>query len=692
MGTLPAVKALITLLCVAFCLASPTLTQAQRPEFPSGVEGRPLRAPLKTENLTRGFRFDPPFWVTAVAPSDPNVVYVGTDRGYIYVSRDGGQSWEEFRVRTRNSAFYGAIRPMGQPNLVSSRVPRRWTENRLSSLLTLDFAFRGPSIEPDPPSSVSGEASPLGDAAGGFGSGINSPDPSGKVNGLFGRTHMPHVWKGSGGGGGPGARLGVGLRGGAPWLTLALRKKRRWAIGINMKQTLALKTSPPTGVYWISVNPNDPNDAFAATQDGLLRTVDGGLTWPTVLTGATPSERYMLHITRSPHDPNTLALATGAGLFMSRDGGETFARVVDGRVAQYGISWIEFHATDPDTFYVGTTRAGMFRTKDGGDNFKWVYIRTWPHQNYVTIMAVDKAQPSRVLMGTRDGLFVSEDEGETFERAGGLQFVGDRIKALSSSGRPGHFMLATYADLWETFDGGKTWQVLYFGANEWTINYAHFDPVRPDTIWVVTWAEILRLSPSKPVDVPRDLVQRWRAFLKTEPTSAEVIRVALTEFGVWREDLNSYRSNSRWAGLIPNIDAGFQHQTTDLEKGRRSAVLGAPMLGNGGLGGPPQFIWEPQLLQRQYWWVMGQWDLAQLVFNQDEIPTGRVESTMRFLERRIRLSVLDMYLERRRLQLEQMMGVNSSPRATLMRNLRLEELTAHLNALTGGVFKDMSAL
>lgn len=677
-------------LILALLWATPGLARDPMP-LPSGVPGQALRTPLVTENLTRGFRFRPPFWVAAVAPSDPNIIYVGTDNGYIYVSRDGGMSWEEFRVRTRNSPFYGAIRPAPTPSITSTRLFRR-KEPRLASYLTLDYAFRGPSTEPDPPTSVNGEAKPLADSAGSFGGGINSPDPSSKVNGIFADGTMPTRWTSDGGGGGDGARLGVGLRAGSPWLTLALRKKRRWAIGINMKQTLALKTSPPTGVYWLSVNPDDPDDIFAATQDGLLRSVDGGLTWPTVLTGATPSEREMLHITRSPHDPRTLALATGAGLFMSRDGGDTFARVVDGRVAQYSISWIEFHPTDPDTFYVGTTSAGMFRTKDGGENFTWVYIRTWPHQNYVTIMGVDKSAPSRVLMGTRDGLFVSEDEGETFERAGGLTFVGDRIKALSASGKPGHFMLATFADLWETFDGGKTWSVKYFGANEWTINYAFFDPTNPEQIWVITWAEILRLKPAKPQSIPRDLVQRWRALLAEEPSSAQAIQKALTHAGIWREDLNDYRSNSRFKGLIPKVEAGYYTQSSDVDKGRRSAVLGAPTTPGGGLGGDRQYVWDPQLIQRDFWWVMGRWDLKALFFNADEIPTGRVESTIRYLERMLRLSVLDMYLERRRLQLEQMMGANDSPRANLMRNLRLEELTAHLNVLTGGIFKPYQAL
>lgn len=644
----------------------------------AAAAGRERRRPAPAEdlprvrtlvNLTRGIRFDPPLTAIAVAPSDPSVVYVGTGPGLIHVSRDGGRTWLESRIRVPKGKFFGSIRPGSVPAVGGMTIPAGRRTREPSDVFGL------------------GELVPDEDRED-----FGFPDPAGLITQTFdeGLTGvMGPGWAGAtraagaGGPGGPGSRLGVGLRAGAPYLTRALRKKRGWAVGINLKQTLALKAVPPTAVIWLDVNPEDPRDVFAATQDGLLRTTNGGDSWATVLTGATPWERIMNHVIRNPRDPREVYVATGKGLMISRDGGETFARPPDALAAQANCWWVELHPTDPQIIFLGTA-GGLLRSRDGGKTYEITFVSPWPKQNQIWRVIVDPAKPDRVLMGTGDGLFVSEDGGDTFERGGGLLFTGSTIPILVGSGRPGHFLAATWRDLWETLDGGKSWRAVLFGATEWTLKDVRFDPRKPDDLWILTYAEVLRYEARPPERMPPEALARYREITRAEPSSSEAVAAALRRAGVSIGEHMAARARARWMGLVPTVRGGAVLRDVSaaaarisfLDQGRPAP--GEPLPDPGFLidGDFPLFGWE----------VVGTWDLGALVFTQEEAPIDRYFGTVRHAEWRIRATVIDLYLERRRLQLERLVSPPASARAELMLALRMEELTAHLNALTGGLF------
>ena len=88
-------------------------------------------------------------------------------------------------------------------------------------------------------------------------------------------------------------------------------------------------------------------------------------------------------------------------------------------------------------------------------------------------------------------------------------------------------------------------------------------------------------------------------------------------------------------------------------------------------------------------WV--KWDVMQILHSADEAPTDRVGALNRGLEWRIRMTVINLYQERRRLQFEALVN-DDSGRPKLLRDLRIEELTAHINALAGEVLPLKPAL
>jgi len=89
--------------------------------------------------------------------------------------------------------------------------------------------------------------------------------------------------------------------------------------------------------------------------------------------------------------------------------------------------------------------------------------------------------------------------------------------------------------------------------------------------------------------------------------------------------------------------------------------------------------------------VFAHWNLDQLLFTRAETPITRAARVNRGAAWMLRSTVINLYGERRRLLLESFADPTGG-RVALLRALRLEELTAHLNALAGDVLEPMPAL
>jgi len=641
----------------------------------------PVRRAL--ENLSRGLRFEVKLTAIAQAPSEPKVIYVGSQHGRVHVSRDGGQSWEESTALTRRSAFYGAIRKQKtgyRPHALG--VGFGWSAGRISGL-RLPADSNTFSQNPDNPDDGTINPVRFFNTAGvtGFGSQFTRKSSStAEVRGTFDGFQRPGRSLGGASGGGGGSDLAVGIKSGAPRLAYQVRRKRKWGIGINLQQTLALKAAPATGMWFFDVDPTDADDVLAATADGLRRSRDGGCSWALVLTGPTPRERSINHLARRADDPDIIWAGTGRGLQISNDGGENWEPAGHPFVIASDIRWVDFDRTRPGVIYVGATW-GLLRTDDGGKSFGLAFRSPWPPQSLVRQVQIDPHDPTRVWLATADGLLLSEDDGETFERAGGLLFVGTNVRCLSPGEDPGHMIAATDTEIWETRDSGKNWQIALFGRVQWKITYAMFEAGRPESMLVLTEAEVLRYGPpTRARPVSEALLERYRRTVAHEPTQAQAVTAALKRANLYRPDLVAYRQAGRWGALLPSVSAVWARQLLDVSAARRQVIDTNQML-------PERVSDRSGARENSGWAVWAKWDLSRLVFSRSEAPIARIGRTNRYAEWSLRSTVINTFQERRRLLYEAFVDEDADPRAGLMRDLRIDELTAHLDVLTGDLFR-----
>ena len=87
----------------------------------------------------------------------------------------------------------------------------------------------------------------------------------------------------------------------------------------------------------LQIHPTNPEILFAATSDGIYRTLDGGNNWTKVRGG------YYKDIEFKPGDPNVIYAASsggGANIFRSTDGGTTWAQVTSFTGMIFNVNWL----------------------------------------------------------------------------------------------------------------------------------------------------------------------------------------------------------------------------------------------------------------------------------------------------------------------------------------------------------------
>ena len=286
----------------------------------------------------------------AVAPSDPNVIYVGTGsacpRGNVspgdgvYRSTDGGETWES--IGLKEAGQIGRIRVHPQdPDLVF--------------VAALGHVF-GPNEERGVFRSMNGgktweKVLHVGDRAGAVDLAMDPSNPRILYAALWQVERKPWTLVG----GGEGSGLHRSKDGGTTWekLTEGLPK-------------------PPWGRIGVAASGARPGRIFAlveAEDGGLFRSDDGGKTFKKVNDDRNFRQRawYYTHVFADPKDPDTVYILN-VGMWRSGDGGKSFDLVRAPHGDHHDL-WI--NPSEPGTMVEGN---------DGGANVTYNGGRSWSSQ------------------------------------------------------------------------------------------------------------------------------------------------------------------------------------------------------------------------------------------------------------------------------------------------------------------------
>lgn len=170
---------------------------------------------------------------------------------------------------------------------------------------------------------------------------------------------------------------------------------------------------------------NDPNRLYASTvRSGVWRSDDRGATWAEMNNGLTYKEVWWIE-----QHPTTGTLYAGTGpvaLFRSDDGAEHWEEIESLRNAPGRADWflhispyfarvrtISLAPSDPEILCCALEEGWLIRSLDGGGSWENLRDAVGHDCHVAALMPTD---PKRVLAASFQGVFLSENAGDTFTK------------------------------------------------------------------------------------------------------------------------------------------------------------------------------------------------------------------------------------------------------------------------------------
>lgn len=174
--------------------------------------------------------------------------------------------------------------------------------------------------------------------------------------------------------------------------------------------------------------------------------------------------------------------------------------------------------------------------------------------------------------------------------------------------------------------------------------------------------------------VSSEVVKRVLSKFAGEPTIREVQKAALDYAHAHPDIVDSWRWRSRTAALLPQFRTRFDYEIDDDRRTRTNteATEAVVVTEDNDVG------YELQ--------VQGTWDLNRLLFDPQELAVAREGVRLANLRDRVLDEVTRRYYDRRRLQVDLELSPPRDLGDRIKKELRVQELTADLDSLTGGWF------
>ncbi|HVZ41339.1 MAG TPA: hypothetical protein VHI13_18815 [Candidatus Kapabacteria bacterium] len=249
------------------------------------------------------------------------------------------------------------------------------------------------------------------------------------------------------------------------------------------------------GVSDIAVNPANPDIIYIATGDkdlwdsksiGILKSIDGGMTWDTTGLIFTGSEsELVVRVLIDPRNTRTLYAATTKGIFKSIDAGATWTHPLATSMRD-----LEMHPTNGMILYAGSANGQFFRSTDAGETWtdrtaslgfpdtskhEWLSVAVTPARPGLVYVMEEGEPPNNISAG----IYRSNDSGTTFEKMADnatKTVVGWYGYSLAVSPLDADEVYCGGGYVFRSSDAGKTWiQPHQAGGNKGDGTFLHVD-------------------------------------------------------------------------------------------------------------------------------------------------------------------------------------------------------------------------
>lgn len=474
----------------------------------------------------------------------------------------------------------------------------------------------------------------------------------------------------------------------------------------------------------VLVETDDPQIIYIGSRDGIFKSDDGGGSWRSVFS-AKGTNRGVNLLLFAFGDKNSLYAATGNGLYQSLNRGRNWNRLFKGK--NYFENECTALAILPSSLYVGT-KAGLFVSQDNG--------RSWHKESgivgnsHILNISYNFSEPDYIYIASLNGVFKTSDAGKNWERifiASPTENGNETEETIDDQDEAERFSniryiitdprnlnqvyLATSCGVYKSIDGGLRWELLSdYGLLDKEVKFLL---ISSDSIlYAATDRAIFRYEESRWYELSLGLVAQNIRFLdldkqnnlyaacdkglfksdvvsynnsskdniislcyKDEPEISDVQQAAIKYAEVEPEKIARWRKRASKKAFLPKVSVGVDRDTTDLwhwdSAGSTTKVYDDVLMrGKDAIG----------------WDVTLSWELGDLIWSEAQTSIDVRSRLMVQLRDDVLDEVTKLYFERIRVKMElDNLGIEDRKKR-FEKELKIQELTAQLDGLTGGYF------
>jgi len=462
----------------------------------------------------------------------------------------------------------------------------------------------------------------------------------------------------------------------------------------NFKEVFRLQSKDKTvnDIHFSIVN---PGILYVATDSGLYKSTQVNHDLKKVFD---PNDLLAKQCLAVADDADKIYLGTLKGLFFRSSLSHVWKKA-KGVLGKYAVFSIE---VDKNYIYATTTRE-LYRSRKDNLEYKRIFslnvsgeaiieediLQDISREGLKKIKAVNVTDGvnAGIVIATTSGIYKSSDYGENWQRISSDGLPLNEVTSLlvmehqsDASNALSKLIVGTGKGVF-LFDGNG-WLPLYKGMSSSKINDLAIDKegnvysATEDGVFFIK--DVKALSSTSPiVSISYSEIEKH---FSSEPSVREAQKLAIKYAEVSPDKIKNWRRLAQKRAWLPNISVGVD---SDWDRSVSDSVYGSYTSGG-------QYFIAPddKTSGQDFGWdVSLSWDLSDLVWSTDQTTIDSRSKMMVELREDILDQITRLYFERRRIQVELLaMATSLESQIVIDKRMRIEELTALIDALTGGEF------
>ncbi len=408
---------------------------------------------------------------------------------------------------------------------------------------------------------------------------------------------------------------------------------------------------------------------YAATGEGLFLSRNQGASWQRIFRGKDAMENDCQALAILSN--GEICLGTKSGLFVSKDKARTWQKS-SGRLKNLYIMAFAYDMVNK-IIYVAA-EDGIYKITKGQDSYERIFISQVSQIDekseedineeegvsindcVIRYIEIEPNSPEKIYLATNRGVYKSKDFGSTWEALPEFGLLSKEIKFLRVS-KTSYIYAVTKSGIFVYKK--ERWEELSLRLPVTEINSIAFD--NQDNLYACTDKGLFKATQQDGLELNKIKEENY---FKDEPTVQQLHQAAMEYAGVIDpKRIEDHRRKARIKAVLPELTLDYDKTISTYASSNSTRFSVGP--------------WD--------WGVTLNWNLSDLIWSEQQ---RLIDSQVRLMVQ-LRNDILDevnkLYFERRRLKME-LLSANLDSKKRIEKELKLEELTASLDALTGGYF------